>query len=116
MTYTLTSSSSVIRSDGATIPADSNNVDYQVYLAWLSAGNTPTPYTPPNTLPAEAQSALTASDETMKRIQEAVILGTTTWTTADVVAWVNYRRALRELLTSTTVGTLPTKPAYPQGT
>jgi hypothetical protein len=54
MTYTLTSSTlannaqSVIRdADGASIPPDLRNADFQQYLAWLAAGNTPTPYMPP---------------------------------------------------------------------
>jgi hypothetical protein len=37
-------SRSVIRTtDGANIPFDPDNTDYQQYLKWLSEGNTPTP-------------------------------------------------------------------------
>jgi hypothetical protein len=64
---------------------------------------------------ASVQSALDNTDTTMHRINEAVSLGLTTMTAIDVVAYVNYRRALRALLKSTTVGVLPTKPAYPAG-
>ena len=37
-------SNTVIRlSDGASIPPDTANIDYQAYLLWLEQGNVPTP-------------------------------------------------------------------------
>lgn len=42
-TYALSSTGLVQRSDGAFIPADPANTDYQSYLSWVGAGNTPTP-------------------------------------------------------------------------
>jgi hypothetical protein len=44
-TYALTSSATVIQrdSDGAFIPADPGNADWQAYQAWLAAGNAPNP-------------------------------------------------------------------------
>lgn len=69
---------------------------------------------------AQAKAALEASDVTMHRILESVILGNTTTWTADEQAFVNWRRALRAILSQTqpvTIPTaLPTKPPYPAGT
>lgn len=49
-TYTLTAKpNTIVRDiDGAFIPDDPANLDYQDFLAWLDAGNEPTPYTPPS--------------------------------------------------------------------
>jgi len=42
--YQLTSYNSVIRlSDGARIPFDPENTDYQQYILWIAAGNIPLP-------------------------------------------------------------------------
>lgn len=68
-----------------------------------------------NQLLNSAMGALIESDKTILRISEAISLGLTTWTASDVVAWINYRRTLRQIISSRS-GTLPTKPAYPYGT
>lgn len=65
---------------------------------------------------AEVKNALSSTSVTMERIVEGVSLGTTTLTTPDVVAWMDYRKALRDCLTATEVISLPLKPAYPAGT
>lgn len=41
--YKLTNFTTILRADGASIPADHANTDYAAYLAWLEAGNTPEP-------------------------------------------------------------------------
>jgi hypothetical protein len=41
--YKLTNNTSIIREDGACIPADEQNTDYAAYLQWVAEGNTPEP-------------------------------------------------------------------------
>jgi hypothetical protein len=75
------------------------------------------PVLPARPLPQQAAAALDASDTTMHRIGEAVALALTSWTTADVVTFVTWRRALRAIVDgSSSATTLPARPAYPAGT
>lgn len=96
-------------------------VNNSFYQAWLSAGNSPTAIESVRAAMSAVilgTDLLVDSDVTMTRIMEAVVLGLNTWTASDVVAWVNYRRALRNIIngTDTTSTSIPTKPAYPAGT
>lgn len=62
------------------------------------------------------KQALMETSTTVERIAEAVSLGNTTWTTNDVVTFMQYRADLRAEMSATVVGILPTKPPYPAGT
>lgn len=57
--YQLTQGTQIIRtSDGATIPADTRNVDYKAYQAWVALGNTPdAAAAPPAVVPPPPTSA-----------------------------------------------------------
>lgn len=57
--YQFTSGSNVLRSDGANIPPDIKNADWQAYLAWRAAGNTPDP-SPAPTVQQQADAAIAA--------------------------------------------------------
>ena len=110
--YSIDFLGNIIRdSDGAIIPGDVNNIDYQEYLDWAAAGNTPLPYEPD---PAEAQAALKAaaqaaldkSDVTLLRCYEAGVVVPTEWAT--------YRGQLRGIVGGTSEATeLPVRPEYP---
>lgn len=75
----ITNSAAVLRrADSATIPPDPGNRDRQIYLTWLSEGNTPDPPAPPSRAGVIAQSAQALSLDRARtlnrqgRIQEAV--------------------------------------------
>lgn len=83
--YQLTSGSLIVRkADQASIPADPANNDYQAYLAWLAAGNTPDPapaVVKPTTIPVAAfwsrftpaeQTAIQAAANTTPSIAHAM--------------------------------------------
>lgn len=111
--YKKTQTEAVIRiDDGACIPADPRNQDYQAYLAWVAAGNSalPADAAPPIPLKQQAQTALDSADIAMLRCVENGV--------SVPAAWATYRKALRAILngTDTTSTALPTRPAYPAGT
>lgn len=85
---------------------------------WSVANGALVPYVaPPPDTRAAARAALDASDITMIRVSEAVSLGLTTWTAADVVAFAHWRRTLRAMVSGApTTAAIPTMPAYPAST
>ena len=59
MTYQLTQGDTILRTaDNAFIPPDPANTDYQAYLAWLEAGNTPEPAPEPEPVAEPADVSL----------------------------------------------------------
>jgi len=98
MTYTYKKSridegradTSIIRKeDGACIPIDENNRDYQEYLEWVAKGNTP-----------EANENTLTWD--IIRATRDQILRDTDWTmttgaTVDQAQWAAYRQVIRDI-------------------
>jgi hypothetical protein len=72
MTYQLTTSDCILRlADNAHIPPDPANTDYQAYLAWLEAGNTPEPAPEPEPVPELTPAEkLAASGLTVEELKQ----------------------------------------------
>ena len=72
MTYQLTASDLILRTtDGAFIPPDPANTDYQAYLAWVEAGNTPAPAPPLEPAPIlTTEQKLNAAGLTVAELKE----------------------------------------------
>lgn len=70
--YKLTNGTSVIRlSDGAHIPLEPANMDYQAYLRWLEEGNTPEPADPvPEPAELTPEQKLAASGLTVDELKQ----------------------------------------------
>jgi len=89
--YKLTNTSVIVRTaDGAYIPAVLTNKDYQDYLAWVAAGNTPDPVDPPTPveLAAAAQAAQDAQDIADAKAY-AKLAALKAMTPAQIQTWVN---------------------------
>ena len=72
MTYQLTTGDTILRTaDGACIPPDPANTDYQAYLAWVEAGNIPEPAPEPEPVPVlTTEQKLEAAGLTVAELKE----------------------------------------------
>lgn len=74
--YKLSAYGGFIRiSDGACIPADPANTDYQAVLAWIERGNTPQPVPePPSPTPLQEIAAIEAANPITHRMLRELTL------------------------------------------
>lgn len=104
MNYTINPLGGVIRDDGANIPPDPSNRDWQDYLAWVAEGNTPDPVPPPTAEEIQAanqsrRNALLANAAAaMGPLQDAVDLDEATAAEAAMLtAWKKFRVAVNRV-------------------
>lgn len=72
MAYQLTDTDVIIRlSDGAMIPPDERNTDYQEYLRWFNASkkNNPLPYVAPEPIEMSAEEKLASAGLTVDELK-----------------------------------------------
>ena len=74
--YKLSHSGAIANLEDQTwIPADPGNAEYQRYLAWLAAGNTPAPADPaPSTTPTQGEQFSALVDNLTPQLQSATTL------------------------------------------
>ena len=87
-TYQITSGGTVLRSDGASIPPDPANTDYQSYLAWVAAGNTAPVLPAPTPALADANLAALHAKAATALTNNAAYQGFTSPTQAQAVVQV----------------------------
>lgn len=87
--YKLTTYGTILRSDGAFIPNDPANSDYQTYLAWLEEGNEPEPADAPLTTYPQFRG-----NEKLDLFTPAEQLAVVTATMTDPVVKLMYDRLL----------------------
>lgn len=103
MTYKLTSTGIVNLSDGSRIPIDPQNSDYQDYLVWVAAGNTPLPEFTQEELDAKAAEKAAKAAKKAEEDALRVEYGLNVMSTLNAA---NYKAAVKDKLSKTELALL----------